>query len=331
MLRRDTLRASAFALLVIHVNFGVGLEHVSAQSTYPRNQVTLIVPLAPGTEVDWSARAYAQKLSELWKVPVVVENRLGVGGDVGTGYAAKAPGDGQTILFTGISFAINPLINKASYDPAFSFKPVMLTGVSYFTLVVSAKTGFTTLKEFITAVKSSPGRFNYSSPGNGSVQHLVMEQFKKEVGLHITHIPYKGANNAIADLASGIIDVSIVSSPQVIELERAGRVRMLALLAPDREVSTPHVPTVVELGYPRTVVTGWSAAMLPVSTPDEIVQKLNRDMNMVRERSDMQEAFLKRSGRPDIAGGSTERLAKLISADLVRWKLVVAEAHIRPD
>ncbi len=308
-----------------------GISPALAQQPYPNKQVTIIVPFGPGTEIDWTARAYAQRLSELWKVPVVVENKVGVGGDIGTGLAAKAPGDGYTLLMTGGSFAINPFINKASYDPVRSFKPVMLTRVGYFALVVSSKVRANTFQEFIAAAKARPGEFNYGSPGNGSVQHLAMELFKRETGINLTHIPYKNLGTAITDLAGGVIDAMIVSLPQVMELEKAGRVRILARIAPTREEPIPNVPSVLELGFPGAVVTAWNALLVPASTPSEIVQKLSKDMNAVRALPEMQEAILKRVGVPDTSGGSPERLADLINSDLKRWKTVVTEANIKAD
>ncbi len=232
---------------------------------------------------------------------------------------------------TGGSFAINPSINKVSYDPVQSFKPVMLTGVSYFAFVVSAKVRANTLQEFIAAAKARPGEFNYASIGNGSVQHLTMEVFKREAGINLTHIPYKTSGTAITDLAGGVVDAMIVSPPQVVELEKAGRLRILALLAPTREEPIPNVPSVVELGFPGAVVMGWSAMLVPASTPSEIVQKLSKDMNAVRELPEMQKAMRERRGSSDLGGGSPERLANLIHSDLKRWKTVVTEGNIKAD
>ena len=325
-----TKRAVAALLLACSAFTGL-VSPAFAQQPYPYRQVTIVVPIGPGTEVDWSARAYAQKLSDMWKVPVVVENRVGAGGEIGIGSVAKSAPDGHTLLMTGGSFAINPVVNKANYDPVQTFKPVMLTAISRFAFVVSSKVKATTLAEFIAEAKARPGQFNYASPGNGTVQHLTMELFKKETGINLTHIPYKTAGSAIADLASGTVDAAIVSPPQVVELQKAGRLRILALLAPEREEPIPAVPSVVELGYPGAVVTGWSAMLVPAATPSEIVNKLSRDMRTVREMPEMINAFTKRSGHSDNGGGPPERLANLIDADLKRWKGVAIEANIKPD
>ena len=318
-------------LLAVVIGFSAANFPVLAQQSYPSRQVTIIVPIGPGTEVDWSARAYAQKLSELWKVPVIVENKVGAGGDIGIGFVAKSSPDGYTLLLTGGSFAINPLVNKSSYDPVQSFKPVMITGVSHFAFVVSSKVRATTFEEFIAEAKARPGQLNYASPGNGTVQHLTMELLKRETGINLSHIPYKTAGAAISDLAGGTVDAAIVSPPQVVDLQKAGRVRILALLAPQREEPIPNVPTIGELGFAGAVVTGWSAMLVPAATPAEIVDKLSRDMRMVRDSPDMQSAFLKRSGHSDKGGGTPDRLASLIDADLKRWKSVVTSANIAPN
>lgn len=323
-------RLLSVLLVAIHGAFGGGLA--LAQQPYPSRTVTMIVPLAPGTEVDWTARAYAAKLSDRWGVPVVVENKLGVGGDVGISLAAKAPGDGYTLMMVGGSYAINPAINKVSYDPIKSFKPVMMTGMSYFTLAVSSKVRARTLAEFIAEAKARPGELNYASPGNGSVQHLTMEVVKRELGINLTHIPYKGAGTAINDLAGGIVDALVVSAPQVVGLEQMGKVRILATLGPERDPRVPNVPSVIELGFPGAVVRGWSGLMVPASTPNEIVEKLNADMRAVRELPAMQEAILKRGGgSPDKGGGTPARMADIITADLEQWKKVVTSVNIKPD
>lgn len=329
------LRAVVFrrwtSLLFFALHAVIGGNLALAQQPYPSRTVTMIVPLAAGTEVDWSAREYAQRLSERWGVPVVVENRLGAGGDVGISMAAKAPGDGYTLMMVGGSFAINPAINKVSYDPVRSFKPVMLTGMSYFTLAVSSKVRARTLAEFIAEAKARPGELNYASPGNGSVQHLTMEIVKREMGINLTHIPYKGAATAINDLAGGIVDALVVSAPQIVGLEQMGKVRILTTLGPERDPRAPNAPSVVELGFPGAVVRGWSGLMVPASTPPDIVEKLGADMRAVRDLPAMQEAIFKRNGSRDQAGGSPARMAEIIRSDLEQWKKIVTSANIKAD
>ncbi len=311
-----------------------GISPVLAQQPYPNKLVTIIVPQGPGTEPDYRARLYAQRLSELWKVPVVVENKVGAGGDIGTTLVAKAPGDGYTLLMTAGSFTINPAVNKlAAYDPVRSFKPVMLLHANvYFTFAVSAKWRANTLQEFIAAAKARPGEFNYGSPGNGSIQHLVMEIFKRETGINLTHIPYKTGGAAVNDLAGGVVDVLAVNAPQVVELEKAGRVRILAILGPEPETwNLRNIPSVAELGYPGAAVVAWGGVLVPSSTPSEIVQKLNKDFNTVLALPDMQKLLFERTGKPNNGGGSPERLADAIDSDVKRWKKVVTEANIKAD
>jgi tripartite-type tricarboxylate transporter receptor subunit TctC len=324
--RQFCLGALSGMALVLH-------PQANAQEKYPTRTVTVIVPTAVGTEVDWLAREYAEGLAKLWGVGVIVENKVGAGGDIGTGLVARAPADGHTLLFTGGSFAINPVLSKTSYDPVKSFTPILHAGGSHFVLAVSQKLGVDTVAGFVQLAKSKPGALNYGSPGTGSVQHLGMELFKREAGLDIKHIPFKGAATAINDLAGGFVDALLVSAPQVMDLEKGGRLKILMTISPKRDPRIPSVPTAAEAGFKDLRVDAWSGIMAPAGTPAAIVKKINADLLAVRTMPSFQEDVIKRFGTRDKLDGPgrEEELAAAIRTDLARWKRIVDAAGIRRD
>lgn len=263
------------------------------QTSYASRPITIIVPLAPGSVPDSQARLYMPRLSERLGVPVVVDNRPGASGNIGIELAAKAPGDGYTRLMVGGSFSISPAINKrVPYDPIRSFQPIVLNSIGYFVLAVSSNTRASSLAEFIADAKSRPGELNYASPGNGSVQHLTMELFNLNAGVNLTHVPYKGVDGAMRDLAGGIVNAMFVVSENVLPLAKSGRVRVLAALGPSRNFLFPDVPLMSEAGLHNIQVRAWSGLLAPASTPRDIVQKLNVEMNAVLRLPEIQDAVI---------------------------------------
>jgi tripartite-type tricarboxylate transporter receptor subunit TctC len=309
----------------------VGMSGGVAHAAFPEKTVTVIVPQAAGTEVDWMAREYGVYLANMWKVPVVVENRTGAGGDIGTGQVARAAPDGYTLLFTGGSFAINAVLNKTSYDPVRSFTPVMHAGFSYFTLTTSQELGVRSAADFVKLAKERPGHLNYGSPGAGSVQNLAMELFKRKAGIDVVHVPYKGASTALNDLAGGTVDATIVSAVQVTGLEQEGKVRILMTISPTRDPRIPDVPTAAEAGFPDFKVEGWSGILAPAGTPKDIVQKINADLNTVRALPSMREAVIKRFGGPEkLKGeGTPQELGDVIESDLKMWRTLFPAAQTK--
>ncbi|VCU71797.1 Tripartite tricarboxylate transporter family receptor [Pigmentiphaga humi] len=291
----------------------------------------MVVPQAAGTEVDWLAREYATHMSAAWRVPVVVENRTGAGGDIGVGQAARAAADGYTLLFTGGSIVLNAVIGKTSYDPVRSFTPVFFGGPSYFTVAVSDKLGVRTVQDLVKLAKDKPGSLNYGSPGNGSVQNLAMELFKREAGIDIVHVPYKTAAAAVADLAGGTIDAIIVSGAQVLSLEEQGRIKVLMTISPERDPRLPDVPTAAESDFRNLKVVGWSGVLAPAGTSPEVVKKINAAFNAAREKPSMREAVMKRFGSLDKVEvqGTTKELGDLIASDLKMWGALFPASHAK--
>ena len=272
-----------------------------------------------------------QRLGERWGVPVVVENRVGASGNIGIAAVAEASGDGRTLLMTGGSYSINPVVNKVPYDPLKSFAPVILTSNGYSVLAVSSNTRARNLKEFIADAKTKPGDLTYASPGNGSVQHLSMELFKLNAGINVTHVPYKGAADAIRDVATGNVNAMFMPGESIVPLVQGGRVRVLAVLGQSRNPLFPAVTTFTEDGFAGFNVRSWIGLMAPASTSADIVRRLNAELNIVLNLPDILESVLKRTGVPDDGGGTPERLADIVRTDLEMWTRLVATTGIKAD
>jgi len=261
-----------------------------AQQSYPSRTITIIAPFSPGTGIDILARTCGQKLSERWGVPVVVDNKPGASGNIGTELAARAAGDGYTLMMTATTFALNPALSKKSqYDPLKSFAPVSLVATGVLSFAVSANTPAANIGELVALAKSSPGKLNYASSGNGTPQHLTMELFKLTAGVDITHVPYKGAAEATKDLAGGYVDAMILPVHTVAPLVHAGKVRLLAVLNDERSPVFPAVPTLRDAGYPAVESSVWYGLMAPATTPADIVRKLNGEISAILALAEVKE------------------------------------------
>lgn len=303
-----------------------------AQQPYPApgRIVTVVVPFSLGTGPDILARIVGQKLNDRWGVSVIVDNKPGASGNIGAELVAKAAGDGCTLMMTATSFALNAALNKsAPYDPVRSFAPVSLVATGALAFATNAETPAKTLKEFVALAKAKPGTLNYASTGNGTPQHLTMELFKLAAGVDVTHIPYKDSGSATRDLAGGHVNAMIFPVNTAAPLVHSGKVRVLAVFGNERSPVFPDVPTMKEEGYMSVEAHVWYALFAPASTPPEIVQKLNGEMNAILGLADVKE-FLARQGLVT-AGGAPEKLAEMVKAELARWTRVITEAKITRD
>ena len=303
-----------------------------AQPPYPApgRIVTIVVPFSPGTGPDILARLAGQKLSERWGASAVVENRPGASGNIGTELAAKAPGDGYTLMMTATTFALNAALSKAArYDPLKSFAPVSLIATGALAFTASADTPARTLQEFVALAKARPGALNYASSGNGTPQHLTMELFKLAAGIDVTHVPYKDSAAATKDLAGGHVNAMIFPVHTAAPLVNAGKVRALAVFGNERSSVFPSVPTMKEEGFAGVEAHVWFALMAPASTPPEIVRKLNAEMDSILALPEVRELLSRQGLVP--AGGGPEKLTGMVKADLERWTRLIAAAGIRLD
>jgi tripartite-type tricarboxylate transporter receptor subunit TctC len=302
-----------------------------AQS-FPSRPVTLIVPFTPGTGIDILARAIGPKLSELWKQPVVVDNRPGASGNIGTDLVAKAPGDGYTLMVTVNTFTITPALFKGMpYDPVKDIAPVSKIAVATYAFLVNPKVfPANSLGEAIAMIRASPDKYYFASPGNGTPHHVGMELIKLRLGLDATHVPYKGFAGAMTDLVGGQVQMMFTLIHSAIPHVRAGRLRVLAVTGAARSPQFPEAPTFREQGIDfMDGVDAWYAVMAPGKTPPELVARINADVNTVMAAPDLRENLGKQGLIP--VTSTPEELAALIKADLARWSRVVADAKISID
>jgi tripartite-type tricarboxylate transporter receptor subunit TctC len=298
-----------------------------AQS-YPSRTVAIVVPFTPGTGADVIARLLQPRLAERLKVAVVVENKVGASGAIGTEYVAKSPPDGYTLLFTATSHGTLPAMKRSlPYDAVKSFTPVALAATSAMSLVVGPQVPASTLAEFVTLAKKAPGTLYYSSPGAGSIQNLAMELVKIETGTDVVHVPYKGSTGAASDLVGGHVQATVAALQTMAPFVTTGRLKMLAVLSAERSPAFPDVPTMKELGHPNLVVDTWYGIFAPAGTPREAVARLNTEINALLQLPEIREAFAKQGLTPVV--DKPERLGDLVEKEIARWNRVVATAGIK--
>jgi tripartite-type tricarboxylate transporter receptor subunit TctC len=301
----------------------------SAQD-YPSRPVHLVVPYTPGTGADLLARILSVKLGERWKAPVVVDNRPGATGNIGTDLVAKSAADGYTLLLAATSFSTNPsLTAPLPYDPVKSFAPVVLVATSTLAVVMNPEMPAQTFAEFLDLVKRQPGKLYYGSPGNGGIQHLAMELLKLETGMNLVHVPYKGLGGAMSDVIAGHIPVMISATQSAAPHVRSGKLRMLVLMSAERQAAFPGVPTLHELGYRDLDVDTWYALFAPAGAPPGVVARVNADVNFFLKDAETRELLAKQGLNP--GGGTPAQLGAMVERELARWSRVVSAAGIKAD
>lgn len=267
-----------------------------APARYPSRPITLVVPFAPGGSVDQAGRAVADRLSKVLGQPVLVENKAGAGGAIGSAYVAKAPPDGHTLIVASQStHVVNPAVSASlPYDAVNDFAPITLIDRLANVLLVNPALPVKNFAEFLKYVKANPGKLNYASSGRGSVAHLSMELLKAKLGVFITHIPYRGAGPALNDLLGGQVHMTWNNLSSNLSMIEDGRLRALAAASPIRVPQLPGVPTFEELKLPDLNLTSWSGLAAPARTPEPIVAQLYEAMRTVLRDPQTQEAWRKR-------------------------------------
>jgi len=307
---------------IVAIGFFVCACSAVAQQ-YPAKPIRFIVPFAAGGGNDLIGRTIAQKLNEALGVPVIVENRTGAGGNIGTDYVAKAPPDGYTLLVGYVgNLAINPfLFGKLPYDPVRDFTPITLAAVFPNVLVSHPSLPVKSVKELVAFARARPGQLNYASAGVGAVGHMAAELLATTAHIRLQHIPYKGNGAAIADVLGGQVPLMFSAPGTVIGPVRAGRLRALATASARRPDVLADVPTFHEAGFPGVEASGWFAMMGPAGLPRPIVERLNAEIVKSLAAADVH-ARLTNAGY-DPATTTPEQLAAMVKSELAKWGKVV--------
>lgn len=295
---------------------------------YPSRVVKLIVPQTPGGATDVFARKIGQLLSEKWGQPVVIENRAGAGGVVGTDVVAKSAPDGYTLLVTYAgSQAINPaLYPKIPFDSVKDFQTVATLASTPFVLIVHPKLPAKDLAEYVALARAKPDALTYASSGNGSVNHLLGEMLKTEADIKMLHVPYRGVAPAITDVIGGQVDSAFSSVPSVLQMVQTDKVRALAISSAKRVAAAPQIPTIAESGFPGFDVNPWWGILGPAGLDAAIVRKINEDVAGILRTKEMIDFLAAQGAEPLIS--SPEAFLKLLEADVVKWDKVVKRAGV---
>ena len=301
-----------------------------AQS-WPAKTVRIVVPFAPGGTADTLGRLVAQRLTESFKENFIIENRAGAGGAIGSDMVAKAAPDGYTLVVSGVAtHCIAPALSKSfPFDPLRDFTHIALFGGPPGVLVVNPALPTQDLKQFIAYARKEPGKLAYGSPGNGTQGHLIAEQLKQVAGIQMTHVPYKGASLAVADLIAGHVPVTSTTLTTAATQIKAGRARALAVSSAKRIAEFPEVPTFGELGYPELTASIWFSLSGPAGIAPEIVSRLNAEVRRALQAPDVRERL-----RPEgIEPGDLDprQFAAFVAAELKRWSPIVRASGATAD
>ena len=299
-------------------------------NSYPNKQIKIVVPYPPGGFNDTLGRILAPKLSEIWKQPVLVENRTGGVTTIGTSYVATSPPDGYTLLIAQFPYVTNPFLMKSlPYDTSKAFNSVILAGRSPMVFVTSKDSPYKSLQDVIKAAKSNPGKLNYGSSGNGSSNHLSMALFEKMANVEMRQIPYKGSTGIMTDVAGGQVDVAIDVLGNIASFLQTGKVRTLAIGQMTRSPLMPQVPTMNELGITGYDVNSWHAIVVPAGTPRPVIDKINQAVNEILKMSDVRETFRIQGVVPD--GGTPEQLDAFLLSQSNTWGRLIKTLNITAD
>lgn len=311
------------AALTIGVGGAIGQE-------YPTRQIRIIVPFAAGGASDSVVRIVAEKLGESLG-RMLIDNRAGAGGNIGTDQGAKSEPDGYTIVFsTSGPLAVNKsLYDKLPYDPEKDLEPISLLATLPNVLVVDPKLPVNTTKDFIEYTKARPGEVNYSSIGNGSSQHLAGVLFERETATKLRHVPYRTAGQIVVDMMSGDVPASFQLLPNVLSQVQDGRIRTVAVMSKTRSRAMPHVPTMAEQGAPGLESAAWFGFLVPRGTPQPIKDRLNKEVVKALADPTVQKLLLEIGADP--TSSTQEEFKDLISKETVKWRDLIRAMNIKPD
>jgi tripartite-type tricarboxylate transporter receptor subunit TctC len=317
---------AGFVLLCALLACGCGAAR--AADAYPSRTVKLVVPQAPGGATDVFARKLAQLLSERWGQPVIVENRAGAAGVIGTEAVAKSIPDGHTLLVTYAgSQAVNPsLYPNLAFDSVKDFQTVATIASTPFFFIANTNLAAKTIPAFVALAREKPGSLTFASSGNGSINQLLGEMLKLEAGINILHVPYRGVAAAISDVLAGHVDTAFSSVPSVLGLIKGGQVRALAVSSATRVSVAPDVPTIAESGYPGFDVSPWWGILAPSRIDPAITKKINADVNEILNSESMKSFLAAQGAEPLLT--SPEQFSEMLKKDVANWAKVIKAADI---
>ena len=324
-------RRACLRLLLTGLGLACAVDFSAAAQTFPSKTVRIVVPQTPGGASDALARIIAQRLNDKWKQPVVVENKPGAGGNIGTELVAKSPADGYTLLmsYAGTQ-AINPsLYASLPYNSVKDFQPVATLATVPFVLIVNKNLAATDMRQFLALAREKPDQIAYGSAGNGSVNHLLGVMVSTDAKVKMMHVPYRGAAPALTDLISGQIQAVFTSLPSVIGHIREGAVRPLAVTSAKRAGAAPDVPTIAESGVPGFDVNPWFGLLAPAATPQAVVRQINADVAATLKEKDTVERFTGQGAEPLIT--TPEQFLALLQVDVEKWGKVVKASGAKLD
>ncbi len=302
-----------------------------AQSSYPNKPINFIVPYGAGGGADSRSRQIAQKMSVILKQPIIVDNKPGAGGNIGTEFISRAAPDGYTIGMGNFApMAVNKtLFGNLRYDPETDLTPIVLIEKGPLVLVVNPASPYKTVKEIVDAAKAKPGALTFSSGGIGGSHQLSAELFKQSAGIDMIHVPYKSGSAGLTDLMAGNVTMMFDQMYSAMPSIKADKLRPIAITSKKRSPLLPNVPSFAEVGYPKVEVLNWQGLIAPKGTPKAIIDKLNAAANEALKDPQLRELMLSQGN--EIGGGSPTDFASLIQSESAKWSAVVKTANIKPE
>lgn len=325
---RRVLRGS-WLLAILGV--AIAAPPLAVAQSWPTKTIRIVAPSTPGDAPDVIARLIAEKLSPVLGQQVVVENKPGAGGVVGSEAVARAAPDGYMLIMGNAgSHGINAAVySKLPYDIQRDFAPVSLVAIAPNIVVINPAVPATSLVEFIAYAKSQPGKLSYASGGNGSSAHMSMELFKSMAGVDIQHVPYKGSTPALTDLIGGQVAIFIGNMPPTVPHVKAGKLRALAVTTKARSALMPELPTMTEAGLPGYETVAWFGVLAPAGTPPDIVNRLSMEIGKIVRSPEMRDRLVAMGAEP--VGGTPEEFKTVIDRDIAKWKALAQKVGIKID
>ncbi|MBM3344109.1 MAG: tripartite tricarboxylate transporter substrate binding protein [Betaproteobacteria bacterium] len=329
-MNRDAVEPRQYVLPCLFASIMLSLPLTSLAQDYPNKPIRFLVGVAPGGGTDFMARLVGQKLSDAWGQPVVVDNRIGATGLIAMEMLAKAAPDGYTLIVFNVGHMMSAhLARKVSFNPVKDFAPVSLMANGTSMLGVHPSIPARTVREFVAHAKTRPGKLNYASGGVGGIQHLATELLKREAGINLVHVPYRGSGPGTLALVSGQVDVFLTNILALLPLARSGKVTGLAVTGAKRVPAAPDVPTFAEAGFPSVDVSLWQGMFAPAGTPPAVLDKLSRTIAKAVNTPEVTQLLEKQGAEP--AGSTPAEFGRFVQQERERWLQVVRDAKITAE